>query len=44
MILFVLRKKYLSFLRKQKSILFNVDPCFCRGDIGDFGVPEQKPI
>ena len=31
----------MSFLRKQESRLFALDPCFRRGDIASFGFPQQ---
>jgi len=34
----------MSFLRKQESRFFDMDPCFRRGDIVSFGFPQQKLI
>jgi len=49
---FLLRKQHLSFLRKQESSFFAVDPCFGfpqggvprRGDIASFGLLQQGLI
>jgi len=38
----LLRKRRLSFLRKQESSFLGVHPCFRRGDISSFGFPQQE--